>query len=238
MIKTLIYLIAFYISYELVLFAIKYVQIPNLPAIDQSDKTFGQGRNLRYIVAGDSAGLGLGASKTEKTFAFRVAQTLSAKNTIEYKNIAVKGYKTSDVIKHQLEQIIAFKPDIVLISISGNDATHLVSSNNILNNYRTIIKRLTEETTAKIYITNIPHFDDADILPWFYRKFLEYRSSKINKQILSLEAGRLKIINIHDFGWENYPDLKKTYAADHFHPSDLGYENWANAFLEKILKDF
>jgi lysophospholipase L1-like esterase len=238
MIKTLIYLIAFYISFELVLFVIKYVQIPNLPAIDQTDKTLGQGQTLKLIVTGDSAGVGKGASKTENTFAYRIAQNLSETKRIEYRNIAVSGYKTADVINHQLSDIANYKPDIIVISISGNDATHLVSSNTILSNYRTIIKKLTNETTAKIYITNIPHFDDADVLPWFYRRLLEYRSDKINKQIVSLEESRVKIINIHDFGWENFSDLKKTYAADHFHPSDLGYENWANAFLDKIRKDF
>jgi lysophospholipase L1-like esterase len=43
------------------------------------------------------------------------------------------------------------------------------------------------------------------------------------------------VVDIHEFGWKNYPDINVTFAKDKFHPSDEGYNNWTKAFLSKIL---
>jgi lysophospholipase L1-like esterase len=227
--------VVLYFSLELVVLYYRSNHTPQLPHIDQSDRSLGQGPTLRYIAVGDSTGVGSGASGYETTYTYKIAQFLAKDHTVEYKNISVFGYKTGDVLNNQVKQIIKYKPDIVTISMGPNDATHLVSSNKILSNYKAIIQQLEQGTNAKIYITNIANFDDARILPWFFHDLIEYRSAKINPQILKLENDRVKLVNIHDFGWANY-DRKQTYAADHFHPNDLGYENWTNAFLDKMSK--
>ena len=229
-------IIILYFLVELGVFYYKYSHLPNLVAPDQSTKTLGSGPALKYIAAGDSTAVGIGASGLQKTYPYQVASYFAKDHTVTYKNIAVVGYKTQDVLEKQVNQIIAFNPDVITISMGPNDATHLVSSSKVLQNYKTIIQKLEQGTTAKIYITNVANFNGATILPWFYVKLIEFRSSDQNQNILKLEDARVKIINIHDFGWdkEPYKDRSKTYAADHFHPNDLGYQNWANAFVDKI----
>ncbi len=225
-----------YIGIELAVSYYKYHHLPALPPTNQTNRTLGSGPQLRYIAAGDSTSVGEGASSYEKSYAYQVAEYLAKAHTVEYKNIGVVGARISDVLDKQLDQIIAYKPDVVTISIGANDATHLTSANQILQNYRDIIAKLKQNTNAKVYITDIPNFHSASILPWFYISLLEYRSKNLNKKILALEDDPVKIVNIHDFGWSNYPDRKAAYAKDHFHPSDLGYENWTNAFVDKIEK--
>lgn len=222
-----------YFGLELAVFYYRETHLPRLPYIDLSDKTLGNGPALRYIAAGDSTGVGYGASVAELTYTYQISQFLAKDHTIEHKNISVIGAKTQDVLDKQVQQIIDFKPDIITISIGPNDATHLVGARTIIQNYKDIIGRLEKGTTAKIYITDIANFDDASILPWFYYRLLEYRSKKLNPQILALEDERVKIVDIHSFGWSSY-NRKETYAADHFHPNDLGYQNWTAAFLSKI----
>jgi acyl-CoA thioesterase I len=231
-------LLVLYIVAELGVLYYRENHLPKLATIDQADKVLGNGPVLKYIAAGDSTGVGYGASGLEKTYTYQTAQFLAKTHTVQYKNISVVGYKTRDVLDKQVEQIIAYQPDVVTISIGPNDATHLVSAHKILSNYKAIISKLEQGTTAKIYITDIANFNQASILPWFYYQLLEYRSRKINPQILALENDRVKIINIHNFGWSEppYNNRKSTYAADHFHPNDLGYQNWTNAFLDEIRK--
>lgn len=178
--------------------------------------------------------MGQGASSVENTYTYRIAKSLSETNTVEYKNIAVRGAQTTDLLEQQLPQIIDFQPDIITISIGANDATHLISQAKIFENYQEIIRKLSTETTAKIYITNIANFNGASLLPYPFIKFIEWRSGKINPAINNLESERVKIINIHDFGWENYPDLSLIYSSDHFHPNDIGYDNWYKAFWDKV----
>lgn len=238
LIGIIVALIVLYLFVEMALFYFRVTHLKALPAIDQSDRSLGSGPGLRYIAAGDSTAVGVGATDFTKSYPYKVAEYLAKARDVAYKNIAVKGYTTADVLKKQLEQIISFKPDVVTISMGANDATHLVGANKIISNYKTIISKLKAETSAKIYITDIANFNGAHLMPWFYIRLIELRSKSINEQILGLEDERVKIINIHDFGWQNYPDLSITYATDNFHPNDISYQNWANAFLDKIGKNF
>jgi lysophospholipase L1-like esterase len=231
-------LIGIYLVLELGLFGYKLYYLKKPQAPDQANQSLGNGPSLRYIAAGDSTAVGVGATEVKYSYTGEILNYLQKSHSVTYKNIGVTGNKTTDFVNNQLEQIINFQPDIITISISANDATHLVSQSVILENYKTIISELKQKTNAKIFITNIPVFSHADILPWFYRKLIEYRSSKINPKILNLEDDRVNIINIHDFGWDSFPDISKTFAIDHFHPNNLGYQNWANAFLDKINKNY
>lgn len=211
-----------------------FVHYSKNPEIIQTDKTLGQGKPLRYIAAGDSTAVGEGASNVDQTYSVKIAQDFAQDNAVSYKNVAVRGAKTKDVINNQIPKIIEFNPDIVTISIGANDTTHLVPAKEIIENYKTIIAELANKTRAKIYITNIPNFSGANLLPWFYIKYLESNSKKVNTELLKLKTDRVSIINIHDYGWDKFPDISVTYSLDHFHPSDVGYSNWAEAFLSSI----
>ena len=206
----------------------------NNPTIAQNPQNLGQGQALRYIAAGDSTAVGEGASSAEKTYTAKLFNYFAQTHQVEYKNVAKVGATSDELINEQLQQIIDFNPDIVTVSIGANDRTHLKSSSAILRNYKTIINELTNKTEARIYMTNMPNFENARILPKTYRRFLEYRSAKLNPEVLKLENERVKIVDIHNFGWDNYPDIQVTFAKDQFHPNDEGYNNWTNAFLKKI----
>lgn len=217
---------------------IYYAHYSKNPQIVQKDFRFGSGPTVRYIAAGDSTAVGEGASSVEQTYTYQLVKELSKTNEVTHSNVAVRGAKTQDVINKQLSQIIEFSPDVVTISIGANDNTHLVSSDSIYENYQEMIERLLSETKAKIYITNIPNFTGATLLPRVAVAVLEHRSKSLNPKLLALENApgneRIKIINIHDFGWDKFPDRSVTYSFDYFHPSDVGYKNWADAFLSKM----
>ena len=216
-----IIIVVLYISFvsSKIVYAIYF---SGLTMIEQEDKIFGEGEELRFIVAGDSVALGLGASSVENTFTYRVAESLGKKNKIVYKNIAVKGTKTSDIIEEQLNAIIAFNPDIIVITIGGNDATHLKSKESILDNYNKIIKKLESETDAKIYMSNIPNFNGIKPLPKWYINIIEGKSSKVNPKIQALSTERVTIINVHDRRREVLI-TENPLAPDGFHANDYGY---------------
>jgi lysophospholipase L1-like esterase len=206
----------------------------NLPEILQEDKILGQGPNLRYIASGDSTAVGIGASNVQNTYTHQIAEELSKTNTVSYKNIGVSGAKTTDLLNNQISEIINFNPDIITISIGANDVTHLLNNDGIYERFNKIINQLTQNTKAVIYITNIPIIDRAPLIPSPIRKLLNVKARSLNPKLLALETERVKFINIHEFGWDEYPDIKITFAQDQFHPSDEGYNNWTKAFLSRI----
>lgn len=224
----------------LVLF-LKYKNSPPVPAIYQEEQTFGSGeKTLRYIAAGDSTAVGIGASGAQASYPYKVAEYLGQSHRVLYKNIGVSGYLTGNVISQQLEQIIAYNPDVVTISLGANDAVRMKPTQGVVKNYRTIINTLSEKTNATVYLTNTPNFTGGKLLPFWYIKLIEYRSRHLNPILMELEKNnpRIKIIDIHNFGWDTLPNLETTYASDNFHPNDVAYENWTKAFLSRISADY
>lgn len=229
----LIILTALYISFIFV--RIRFtLHTADLPNIVQADELMGQGPHLKYIAAGDSTAVGEGASSVQQSYTYRIARHLSESHIVEYRNVGMLGAKTEDVIEKQLPSIIEFQPDVVTISVGANDVTHLRKNSHTLKNINTILKTLTKETNAQIYLTVIPVVDQAMLLPYPVRRLWGYKAKNLNPQILALENDRVHVIDIYNFGWENYPDIQTTFAQDQFHPNDTGYDNWTKAFLSKI----
>lgn len=206
----------------------------NLVEFNQPETILGSGVELRYIAAGDSTASGVGASTFEKSYTYQLAQYWAQTNAVSYKNIGKTGTRTNDVLSAQLQQIIDFNPDVITLSIGANDRTHLKTNKQIMANYKSIIGQILEKTSATLYITDAPNFTNAKLLPQPYIFYMEQQTKRLNPEIKKLESDRVKIVNIHDFGWDTYPDLSVTFAADNFHPNDEGYNNWTNAFLSKI----
>ena len=207
----------------------------DLPNILQEDRSLGQGPTLRYIAAGDSTSVGVGASTVENTYTYRIAGELSKNHSVTYKNVGVSGAKTSDLLDNQISPIINFNPDIITISIGANDVTHLQNNDGIFERFTKIIDQLTKNTKATIYITNIAIVDRAPLMPFAVQKIFSSKITKLNPKLLALETERVKFIDIHGFGWDQYENINITFAADEFHPSDEGYNNWTKAFLSRIL---
>ncbi len=223
-----------YSAFVLVWFGYKVTHRPALPRFVQKDEVLGVGSDLRYMAAGDSTAVGEGASSADTTYPYLLLRELSKNNAVIYKNVGVSGAKTQDVIDEQLAHIISFNPDIVTISIGANDATHLWSRKTTLTNIEKIIAEITSNTHATVYLAVVPNFKGGWLLPWVYIQLLEFRNSSLNKSIVALETDRVKVVNVHDYGWEQFFSMSDIYAADGFHPNDAGYQNWANAFLSRM----
>lgn len=193
----------------------------------------GSNQKIVYIAAGDSTAVGQGASDAEHSYPYLVAEhiALQSAKTISYQNVAQGGAKTQDLIDSQLRQIIDADPDIITISIGANDLTHLHTNRSIIDNDQIIINTLLQQTHAQIYITDIPNFYAATLLPGWYRKLLEFKINSLNPKLKALAQNRVQVIDIHDFGWDQFSDLSTTISSDQFHPNDLGYKNWADAFI-------
>lgn len=206
------------------------------PAIVQAPMQFGSGnKSLTYVAAGDSTAVGQGASDVAHTYPYQVAEHLAQNGaTVNYSNVAVGGAETEDVITAQLPKIIAADPDVVTISVGANDMTHLHTNASILANDKTIIDTLLQQTNAQIYIMDIPNFYAATLLPPWYVKILEFKIRSLNPELLALDQSRVHVIDIHNYGWSQYPNLAATVSSDQFHPNDLGYQNWANAFIASL----
>ena len=83
--------------------------------------------DTRYLVMGDSLGAGYGAIPQTKGYAYRLYQNGTfdtLKNTL-FNNASIIGARSVEVAAHQLPQAQLFGPDVVTLTVGGNDLVPL-----------------------------------------------------------------------------------------------------------------
>jgi len=238
--KTILYAVLILLGGYMVFLSGRVIYATRFAGIEefgQTERIFGAGdQELRLIAAGDSLALGFGASSLENSMAYMIADELSEESKVIYRNVAKDGAQTKNVVKSQLGKIADFKPDIVVITIGGNDAVRLKSSSKILRNYEEITEYIKANTDATLYISNVPNFNDAEILPAWHREAIDGAYKGLNKEILELQGDRVIVIDAYS-RYENTENPQDTFAKDRFHPNDYGHKIWAEAFLERIKNE-
>lgn len=203
---------------------------------DYQETILGQGPLLRYVAAGDSITYGTGASAVENTFAYQIAEALAQNYEVHYFNVAEVGAKTNDFLNEQLDVLVNYQPDLVVITLTGNDVMRLRPNELTLENYKKILEELTTRTDAEIFITGPPNFSGVELFPKLYQYLIERRAERLNGEVLSLsvESPRIHILNVHD-KWNEVDDLaEQVMAEDGLHASDFGHTFWKDALLEEI----
>ena len=76
-----------------------------------------------YVVLGDSTAAGRGANYANG-IAVRTARHLARSRPVLLVNLAVSGARVADVARDQLPAAVRLKPDLVLLAVGANDATH------------------------------------------------------------------------------------------------------------------
>lgn len=183
---------------------------------------------VNYVALGDSTGVGVGARNggyVARLFKRLVAIRPESRLT----NLCVNGATTDDVLRGQLDRGIAANPNLVTLGIGINDIGHGVSVDEFARNYEEIIGRLRKETPARIVVTNIPDISSAPRIPEFAR--LQYQQAIVtfNERLESI-ASRYEatVFDVHSTTRNQLPSHPEFFSDDGFHPSDGGYELWAN----------
>ena len=181
--------------------------------------------SLIYIALGDSTAQGIGASSAGQGYVGLVEKHLEQKTgkPVHVINISVSGAKISDAIKNQLPRLKNFpRADYVTIEIGANDVP-VYDRNTFKREFSQLLKLLPDQTV----VANMPSFRGGRMGK------LDDNAVDASKVIAELLAGypnmRLADVyqatrqqNIRDFG------------ADLYHPSNSGYQNWAQAFVRAI----
>ncbi len=196
-------------------------------------------QKLRYLVMGDSTTAGQGGMY-DQGIAIQTAKHLSEKATVDLLNTSISGATTQTLIDNQLQEGLTFKPDIVLISISANDLTHLVGVSTLEKNLKIIVESLVKNNCrVKIVLTGTPDMGAVPRFPQPLRSIAGLRAQQQNKLFNDF-------ISTHNLTWaevakETGPAFRKDqtlFYTDNFHPNDRGYKLWIdviNPALDEAL---
>ncbi len=189
-----------------------------------------------YVALGDSTGSGVGAKNggyVLRLFNRLVQRRPGSKLT----NLCVSGATTDDLVRDQLDRGTAMNPDLVTVGIGINDIGHGLPIDRFARNYEKILTTLREKTHAKIVVTNIPDISSAPRIPTQMRFGYQQQIIKFNQRLEEIAKGQgVTIFDMYTISKDELPLHPEYFSSDGFHPSDRGYELWAEQMWPTLAK--
>jgi lysophospholipase L1-like esterase len=143
-------------------------------------------------------------------------------------NLCVTGATTENVLNAQLDRAIAAKPTLLTLGIGINDIGHGFSPEQFGRNFEQIVSRLTTDANAPLVITNIPDISTAPTVPVLMRQEIERVITLYNAHIADTATRHGAIVvDAYSVTHDLLPSHPEYFSRDGFHPSDAGYEVWA-----------
>lgn len=194
-----------------------------------------KGEAITYSALGDSTGVGVGAR--QGGYVARLFNRINAERPgSKLTNLCVSGATTDDVLRSQVEPALSARPTLITLGIGINDVGRGMSVDTFARNYEAIIKRL-KTAGAPIVVTNIPDISLAPVVPPGARSEAARRITLFNERISEIAARYdLLVVDAFKATRETIPSRPEFFSDDGFHPSDAGYEYWAEAMWPTVKK--
>ena len=191
---------------------------------------------IHYLALGDSTGAGVGAR--EGGYVARIFRRIAAlRPESKLTNLCVSGATTSDVILDQLDRGVSANPNLVTLGIGINDIGHGVSLERFSQNYDQILSTLRSKTRATIVVTNIPEISTAPRIPQPMRSEYQQLIVRYNQKLQEVASRHgVTVFDVYTITHEQLPGHPEYFSADGFHPSDQGYELWAETMWPTVAR--
>lgn len=191
---------------------------------------------VNYVALGDSTGVGVGARNGG--YVSRIFKNIaSSRAESKLTNLCVSGATTEDVLLLQLRSGIASSPNLVTVGVGINDIGLGVDLEEFSRDYEEILSQLTKGTQARIVVINIPDISSAPSIPEFARALYRQRMVAFNQRLESIAARyQVTVFDVHAITREHLPAHPEFFSGDGFHPSDAGYELWANEMWPVVAR--
>jgi len=189
---------------------------------------------INYVAVGDSTGSGVGAR--HGGYVARLFRRMTAKRPdSKLTNLCFSGATTGDVLRQQLDSGIAAQPNLVTLGIGINDIGHGVSLEQFSNNYEEILSSLRNKTGATIVVANIPDISSAPRIPVAVRGEYHQTIVRFNGKLEEIASRHnVTVFDIYTITHAQLPSHPEYFSSDGFHPSDEGYELWAEKMWPTI----
>ncbi len=212
---------------------------PPPPRATPEIRSFGSGPALQYLILGDSTAVNVGGTDGNG-IAVDTAQHLARSRRVSRKSLAVSGAQISDVRNEQLPRLGEFRPDVVLLAVGANDATHLTSARSLERDLRKTVEQLIAlNCDVKIIVTGVPDMSTPPRIPRLLRGIAGWRADVLNG-VFRREVDRygLTFAPIAEETGPLFARDRTLFSEDEFHPNDRGYQTWTdviNPALDRAL---
>jgi lysophospholipase L1-like esterase len=205
---------------------------------DEGRYGFGPGAPCRFLVLGDSTGVGMGAVHPHQTIGATIANGVAAFSgrPVELTNVAVIGAESTDLdgqVERALERVP--DPEIAVVLIGANDVTHRIDKAIAVRHLEMAVRRL-REAGAEVVVGTCPDLGAIEPVPQPLRLLARRWSRDLAaaQTVAVVEAGG-RAVSVGDMLSEAFSaEPKVMFSEDRFHPSPAGYARVAAALLPTV----
>ncbi len=191
---------------------------------------------ITYVALGDSTGLGLGAPNGGGYVARLFRRIAQARPGSRLINASAAGATTADVLESQVGAVPDSGATLVTVCVGLNDLILDVSEQQFARNYEEIISRLRKKG-ALVIASDLPDVSSAPTLAKLRGEPFRRRAELFNRLIVEIVSRhRLPLVELFlasRAAIESHPGF---FSSDGLHPSDRGYEFWAEKMWPVVEK--
>jgi len=186
-----------------------------------------------YVALGDSTGVGVGAR--EGGYVDRLHRKLKFSDAaFLLDNRCINGATSDTVLRAQLARV-APRPTLITLGIGINDITHRTDPDAFSSNIASILQQVKNLEPAVFLVCNIPEVSSAPVVPPFVRDGVRVILDVFNKRMAEVcRNHQVTLIDAYTPSCEVIPKRPEFFSADGFHPSDMGYQYWADVMWPHV----
>ena len=181
---------------------------------------------------GDSVSYGIGDAGTDyigPSWSGRLAHSIGATH---HRNYSYPGALSRHLTKIQVPAAIEARPDIVLMSVGGNDALRSsFCADRLSREVRGATERLVD-SGAQVVVLGLPDPMKSSPAPAFVRRVLSRRIAGVN---LALDAATRGTGAVMMHTWTDPKAyVRAHWHVDRLHPSPIGYQHLAEKAMRML----
>ena len=191
---------------------------------------------VKYVAIGDSLTSGVGSKSIDKTLPYSVAQKIEQKMSTVLINFAIPGATSQDIINYQLNSAIEEAPNYLTFLVGVNDIRVFLPKERYEQNVDFILDQLSQKTSAKIIVFNIPNLGTKELVYPPYDTIFDIQTREFNEVLTRICKSRnLTLIDIYNPTKNTFSKIPGFYSPDQFHPSGDGYLMWGSLVKDQDL---
>jgi len=192
---------------------------------------------VSIVLLGESTAAGVGAATHDRALAGWLARGLSEQllRPIRHRSLGLVGARAIDCLEQTLpfELLPLLKREpatVVVLMLGANDTTKLTPRKRWRAELHRLVDELRGGTSGPIVLTGVPPMAHFTALPQPLRAVVGARARMLDDDIALVASERQQTYHHAP----RVPMKREFLASDGFHPSERGYEVWAEQLTELI----
>lgn len=178
--------------------------------------------------AGDSTLTGPGLDHPEQTWVRVAARSVAHERHVIVHSYAVGGSCLADVLDHQLDALLAAKPDVAVIAVGSNDVFRLTQLGALEAGFRILVAALGERV-PRVVIGGVGDLGALVRVPSPLSSVITMRARTVDRIIRRAceRRANVRYVDVSCADGAFRAAGRRVFTADLFHPNHLGHELWA-----------